>query len=148
MTGASAAPAWVSPIRLLDPFDQREEAPEEWRRRLVTLGAAVSLALLALVAIVAVGAMVGAPSIERHLLRDIERSVLVDDPGVRAVVTGRTVSLSGSVPDRAERDRVIRRVAARWGVSNVRVGALKVAARRAGTTSDTSSRAATPRTSV
>jgi hypothetical protein len=147
--------ASVLPLRLLDPFDQREDAPAEWHRRLVTLGAAVFVAALALVSIVVVGGRVGGPSIERHLRLDIDRSVLVDNPDVRAVVNGRTVSLSGSVPDRAERDRVIRRVAARWGVAEVRADALKITARKVGTTTPprpprppTSAPTRTPATSV
>lgn len=140
LTSGGSRRILMSPLRVLDPFDQREEAPEEWHRRLITLGTAVVVAVLALAAIVVAGGRVGGPSIEGHLRRDIERSVLVDVPRVRAVVEGRTVVLSGSVVDPAERDRVIRRVTARWGVAEVRADALKISSRPVAATPTTSPR--------
>ena len=82
---------------------------------------------LALVAIIGIGAVERTPSLERHLERDIEESVLVDLPKVRAEATGRDIALVGEVDSRAERELLRSMVRRRWGVRVVDVKRLRIA---------------------
>jgi outer membrane protein OmpA-like peptidoglycan-associated protein len=80
----------------------------------------------ALIAVIGVGATERGPAVEQHLTHDLERSVLVDLPGVSVVVSGRDVSLIGSVESMAERTALRNAAAARWGVRTVDIARLSV----------------------
>lgn len=87
---------------------------------------AAVVGVIGMIAVIGVGAASGVPAVERHLQRDIQINVLADVPSVRAVVDGRTVSLSGLVNSADDRRQLGDRVTARWGVTSVRLDAVKV----------------------
>ena len=87
---------------------------------------AVLLATVGMTAVFGAGAVVGLPMTERHLRSDIARHVLADVPSVRAKVSGRAVSLVGSVASIDDRSELGDRVRSRWGVASVTTDGLTV----------------------
>lgn len=87
---------------------------------------AVILATVGMAAVLGAGAVVGLSMTERHLRADIARHVLADVPSVRANVSGRAVSLVGSVASIDDRSELGDRVRGRWGVASVTTDGLAV----------------------
>jgi outer membrane protein OmpA-like peptidoglycan-associated protein len=108
--------------------------------------AAVLVGLGGLAAVIAAGVLLGVPSAERHLRADVARHALPTSGKVIAEVDGRDVILRGEVASPADRQAIVDRVRARWGVEEVDASAVAVvrpAARRVTTKPSPPKRAAT-----
>ena len=127
----SALPS-VRASAFFDPFGDFSIDLDERRRRIATFASLVILAVGALAFITFGANRFGVASTERHLRNDVERSVLVDYPSVSVAVDHRIVRLRGSVRNLSDRTKVIRRVAARWGVESVDVSGLRTSRSGAG----------------